>query len=297
MFLRQLDYLTALARERHFGRAAEACHVSQPALSVAIRKLEVELGVQLIHRDRRYDDLTAEGRALLRWAQQARASIDGLTAEAARLAGGLSGRLRLGVIPTALPAVASITEPLLGAHPAVDLEVRSMPSSEIAGQLDSYEIDAGITYLDNEPLGPLSAHPVYEERYVFLTAAGGEEASIGWSQLDGASLCLLTPEMQNRRIIDGALAAAGAEARARVETNSISALLSFARAGWSCVVADAWLRLYGVPQGMRALTLTDPEARHAIGVVTRESELQPPLVRALVEALSRRSPTSSAAAG
>ena len=79
MFLRQLEYLTALARERHFGRAAEACHVSQPALSAAIRKLERELGLPLVKRHQRYDDLTPEGRALLPWAQQALAGLDGLT--------------------------------------------------------------------------------------------------------------------------------------------------------------------------------------------------------------------------
>jgi DNA-binding transcriptional LysR family regulator len=83
--LRQLEYLTVLARERHFGRAALACHVSQPSLSAAIRKLEHELGVPLVHRGHRYDDLTPEGRALLGWAQRAVATVDGLTAEASRL--------------------------------------------------------------------------------------------------------------------------------------------------------------------------------------------------------------------
>jgi DNA-binding transcriptional LysR family regulator len=96
LFLRQFEYLTALARERHFGRAAEACHVSQPALSAAIRKLEHELGVPLVNRQQRYDDLTPQGRALLPWAEQALASLDGLTAEAARLRQGLTGTLRLG---------------------------------------------------------------------------------------------------------------------------------------------------------------------------------------------------------
>jgi DNA-binding transcriptional LysR family regulator len=287
MLLRQLEYLTALARERHFGRAAAACHVSQPALSVAIRKLETELGVQLVHRDRRYDDLTPQGKELLRWAQQALAGVDDLTAEASRLAGKLSGRLRLGVIPTALPIVATIAKPLLERHPAVDLEVRSLPSTEIAAQLDSYAIDAGITYLSNEPLGRLRATPVYDERYVFLTAEPGSGETISWGELDGVPLCLLTPDMQNRRIIDAALAEGQARAGARIETNSISALLSFARAGWSSVVSDAWLSLYGVPEGMRALSLTAPDIQQAIGLVTRESELLPPLVRALLEELGR----------
>jgi DNA-binding transcriptional LysR family regulator len=131
LFLRQLEYLTALARERHFGRAAEACHVSQPALSAAIRKLEHELGVPLVNRQQRYDDLTPQGRALLPWAEQALASLDGLTAEAARLRQGLTGTLRLGVIPTALSVVSLITGPLLARHPGVRVEVRSLSSIEM----------------------------------------------------------------------------------------------------------------------------------------------------------------------
>jgi DNA-binding transcriptional LysR family regulator len=79
--LRQLEYLTVLARERHFGRAAQACHVSQPALSAAIRKLERELGVALANRQQRHVELTSEGRALLPWAQQALAHARSLGCE------------------------------------------------------------------------------------------------------------------------------------------------------------------------------------------------------------------------
>lgn len=156
MFPRQLEYFVALARERHFGRAAEACHVSQPALSAAIRKLERELGVELVHRQQRYDDLTAEGQALLPWAQQALADLDGLAAEAARLRGSLTGTLRLGVIPTALSAVSLITGPLLRRYPEVRVEVRSLSSIEIGRRLAEHDLDAGVTYLDNEPLGAVS---------------------------------------------------------------------------------------------------------------------------------------------
>jgi DNA-binding transcriptional LysR family regulator len=283
MVLRQLEYLSALARERHFGRAAAACHVTQPALSVAIRKLESELGIELVRRRRRYDDLTPQGRELLQWARQTLASADGLLSEAARLSGDLGGRLRLGVIPTALPVVAEITAPLLLDHPALDLEIRSLSSQEIATQLESFAIDAGVTYLDNEPLGDLLGRPIYSERYVYLTAEGGDQEQLPWAALDGAALCLLSPEMQNRRIVEEALRRSGAEARARIESNSITALLSFARAGWSSVVSETWLNLYGVPEGMRAVPLVEPDITHAIGVVTRDSELQPPAVSALLE--------------
>ncbi len=283
MVLRQLEYLSALARERHFGRAAAACHVTQPALSVAIRKLESELGIELVRRGRGYDELTPQGAELLQWARQTLASADGLLAEAARLTGELGGRLRLGVIPTALPAIAEITAPLLLEHPSVDLEIRSFSSREIAAGLESFSIDAGLTYLDNEPLGPLRGQPLYTERYVYLTAEATRAKRVRWASLDGASLCLLSAEMQNRRIVEAALRQSGAAARTRIESNSITALLAFARAGWASIVSDTWLQLYGVPEGMRAIPLVEPDVGYTIGIVTRDSKLQPPAVKALLE--------------
>lgn len=287
MFLRQLEYLTALARERHFGRAAQACHVSQPALSAAIRKLERELGVALVSRQQRYDDLTPEGRALLPWAQQTLASLDGLACEATHLRQRLTGTLHLGVIPTALNVLSLITGPLLERHPGVCIEVRSLTSIEIGHQIASHDLAAGVTYIDNEPLGAVLATPIYQEHYLFVTQAEQPTGpTIAWANLKDVPLCLLTRDMQNRRIIDAALNQAGVQATPRIEANSISALLSFARAGWSCVMAHSWLALQSLPPGMHSLALTNPDITHAIGLVEPETELVHPIVRALHHELS-----------
>jgi DNA-binding transcriptional LysR family regulator len=284
MVLRQLEYLCALADKRHFGRAAEACHVSQPALSVAIRKLESELGVELVHRDRRYDDLTPAGRQLVKRARQVLATSATFTAEASRLKGDLSGTLRLGVIPTALPVIAEITTALLVEHPSVDLELRSLAATDIAAQLDAFTIDAGVTYLEDEPPRGLRAVEIFRERYAFLVAEGsGGGRTIAWRDLDGASLCLLTAEMHNRRLVDAALAAAAVETKVRIETDSISGLLSFVHRGWSSIVSETWLNLYGVPDGMRALRLVEPELSYPIGIVTRDTDHLPPLPAALLK--------------
>jgi DNA-binding transcriptional LysR family regulator len=283
VFLRQLEYLTALAREQHFGRAAAACHVSQPALSAAIAKLERELDVELIHRVGRRGELTDEGRELLRWADLALVGVEGLKSEAARLTTELRGRLRLGVIPTALPAVGRIVGPLLDRHPAVDVEVISMSSRQIGLQIDAHGIDAGVTYLDNEPLGTVVSVPIYSERYVFLAPEGEAAETIEWADLDGVQLCLLSGDMQNRRIIDSLLARAGAVPGIRLQTNSISALFSFVREGWPCIVSQAWLDLYGVPAGMASRLITSPEVAHQIGLVVPRTGLVPPVVRALIE--------------
>ena len=91
--------------------------------------------------------------------------------------------------------------------------------------------------------------------------------------------------MQNRRIIEAALRGSGATDARAVESDSIAALLSFARAGWSSVVSKTWLGLYGVPEGMRAVPLVEPEVAHTIGIVTRDTDLLPPMVDALFEHL------------
>lgn len=109
MQLRQLEYLVALARERHFVRAAAACYVSQPSLSAAIRRLEHELGVPIVRRGRRYEGLTTEGEVVLAWAHRILAEGDALRQELSALRDGLTGTLRLGVVPTALPAASLLT--------------------------------------------------------------------------------------------------------------------------------------------------------------------------------------------
>ena len=109
MFIRQLEYLVTLAREKHFARAAEACHVSQPALSSGIRSLEKELGVVIVQRERRFVGFTAEGERVLDWAQQTLASLAHMREDASTAKSAMSGLLRIGAIPTTMTMSAHLT--------------------------------------------------------------------------------------------------------------------------------------------------------------------------------------------
>src|SRR5579885_784875 len=111
MVLKQLIYVAALARERHFGRAAKSCHVSQPTLSAAIRQLEEELGAPIVRRGHRFNGFTPEGESVLEYAKRIVADCNALRQDVGKARGGLIGRLRLGAIPTALPIVAMLTAP------------------------------------------------------------------------------------------------------------------------------------------------------------------------------------------
>ena len=208
----KLEMFIALANERHFGRAAEACRVTQPSLSGAIRQLEDQLGVQLVFRGSRFQGLTPEGQRVLDWARKIVGDVRALKDEMRTVHAGLSGNLRLGVIPTALPMVADLTGPFIARHPNVRVTILSRTSTEILAGIESLELDAGITYLDNEPLGRVAQVPLYTEFYRLLCAQSSPLASrpsVTWSDVAGEPLCLLTSDMQNRRIINQHLLEAG----------------------------------------------------------------------------------------
>jgi len=288
MVIKQLKYLTALAREKHFGRAAAACHVSQPTLSAAIRQLEEDLGVPIVERGQRFKDLTAEGKRVLEWAHRILADCDALQQDLSQARDGLTGRLRLGVIPAALPAVSLVTAPFCAAHPGVSITILSQSSIEIQRALDAFEIDMGMTYLDNEPLINVRTQPLYRERYILLTAANGAFAkrkTLRWAEAAAVPLCLLTPDMQNRRILDGIFRSVNRAPVPAIETNSVLTLCSHVRDGhWSSVMPHTFLHVFGVPAGMRAIPLVDPAPTHEIGLAIADREPAPPIAQALLQA-------------
>ena len=169
--LDKLEYLMALARERHFGHAAEACGVTQPTLSAGIKQLEETLGVLLVQRGSRFIGFTPEGERTLDWARRIVGDTRAMREEIRALKHGLTGRLRIAAIPTTLAMVASLTTPFRARHPDVRFTILSRTSIEILAHLENLEIDAGVTYVDNEPLGRVTAVPLYHERYQLLTAS------------------------------------------------------------------------------------------------------------------------------
>jgi len=285
MVLRQLEYLVALARERHFGRAAEVCHVTQPTLSAAIRLLEEDLGAPIVERGHRFVGLTRQGEMALQHAQRILAEAEVMRRDIEELDKGLSGRLRLGAVPTAMPIVAQLTAPFIARYPQVTVAVLSLNSQEIGRGIENFELDVGLTYLDNEPLERVKAKPICQEQYVFLTPATSEYAerpSITWKEAATAPLCLLTPDMQNRRVIDGIFRSVGVSPKPSVETNSIFNLVSHPGAGrWSAIVPRHLLQFFGIPPSTRAIELVEPSANRTIGMVMSDRDPPAPLARNL----------------
>ena len=290
MLIRNLQYLVALAHERHFARAAEACHVTQPTLSSGIKQLEEELGLLIVQRGQRFQGFTPEGSRVLEWARRILSDCDSLQQEASELRAGLVGRLRLGAIPTTLPMVSALSSPFALKHPNVVISVLSLSSIDIQRGLDDFSLDAGLTYLENEPLTNVRAVPLYLERYFLFTPAGGPFAGrqeVTWREAAGVPLCLLTPDMQNRRIVNRHFSDVGVDIRPHIETNSIVALCSHLRSGqWSSVLPQTFLHLFGEAFGSHAVPLVDPEAAHQVGVVVPDREPLTPSARELLALMS-----------
>jgi DNA-binding transcriptional LysR family regulator len=287
----KLEMFIALATERHFGRAAEVCRVTQPTLSSAIRQLEDQLGVQLVFRGSRFQGLTPEGQRVLDWARRIVGDMRALKDEMRTVHAGLSGNLRIGVIPTALPMIADLTAPFLAHHPNVRVTILSRTSAEILVGIENLDLDAGITYLDNEPLGRVAQVPLYTEFYRLLCAPGtalAKRESITWSEVANEPLCLLTADMQNRRIVNQHLLESGARVVPSVESNSTIALVAHVRTGkWVSVVPMKLAEMFTAADGLHAIAIVEPEAEHLVGLIAPKRDPQTPVLQALIEDASR----------
>jgi DNA-binding transcriptional LysR family regulator len=289
--IRQFAYLDALVRTEHFGRAAAACNVTQPTLSAGIKQLEHTLGLPIVQRGRRYHGLTPDGQRVLEWAQRILADWHSLNQEIVQAREGRANRMRIGVVPAALSMVAHVTTPFVKAHPLVTLTVLSQSATAIQRALQLFEIDIGVTYLDDEPLANIVRLPLYTERYLMLTPSDGPFAgrhSVSWREAAVPPLCLLTEDMQNRRILNGLFRSAGAEPHVGMETDTITTLLSQVRVGgMSSIIPHSLLALVADQQDFIALPLVQPAATHVVGLIANDRQPQPPLTAAMFAAARR----------
>ena len=284
--LEKLEFIIALARERHFGHAAEACGVSQPTFSAGIKQLEDQLGVLLVQRGSRFQGFTPEGERVLDWARRIVGDTRAMRQEVDALKRGLAGHIRIAAIPTALAMASMLTTPYRAKHPDVSFTILSRNSIEVLGMLENLEVDAGLTYLDNEPLGRVQTIPLYSEQYRLLTSSDsplGNRDKVTWAEVGKVPLCLLTPDMQNRRIIEQLLRQAGSDVAPTLESNSVVVLFAHVRTGkWASVMPAKLAEVLGLTEKVRAIPIVDPVVTHSIGLVVPHRNPLTPLINALV---------------
>jgi DNA-binding transcriptional LysR family regulator len=282
----RLEFIIALAREGHFGRAAEACRVSQPTLSGGIKYLEDMFGVLLVQRGSRFHGFTPEGERVLEWARRIVGDARAMRQDIDALKRGLVGHVKIAAVPTALAMTAMLTTPYRAKHPNVRFSIVSKTSIEVLRLLDDLEVDAGLSYLDNEPVGHVNTVPLYYEEYRLLTspaAALGNRDSVTWAEVGQVPLCLLTPDMQNRRIIDALLRSAGQEPSPTLESNSMIVLFAHVRTGkWASIMPAKLAETLGLTDNVRSIPIVEPAATHAVGLIIPHRQPMTPPIAALV---------------
>ena len=276
--LSSLRYLVALHEHRHFGRAAQACNITQPALSNALRALETEFNVVIVKRDRTYAGLTAEGERVLATAQS-------MLHEHAVLQQALQsdihvprGSLHVGAVPTAMPIAARFAALLQTRHPGIVPMVLSMSSQDLEQGLDDLSLDLALGYTDRmgQQANRLVACPQYTEHYFLLRRAARpnpDGLQIGpamtWQEASRLPLCMLTPDMHNRTVVDAAFAAAGVSVQPALQTNSVLTLVLSVVAGQLCsVLPGALVGTVRHDRELEALPLTGPEVLTPIGFMS-----------------------------
>ena len=287
--LRDMDLLTALARHRHFARAAADVGISQPAFSARIAKMEAQLKVRIVHRGNRFEGFTDEGERVLRWARRMLREADGMAQDLQALHGPLTGRVTLGVVPTALAHVSQAPALLSKAHPGLGLRIISASSNAILSGLDDHSLGAGVTYTDTTMPGELRAISLYEESYSLLcppAIAPRNSGTIGWADAARLPLCLLTPDMQNRQRLDAIFKRAGAAPNIVLESNAFTTALGQIQTGFcATIIPNSLARTLPAVTGTVRLNLIDPVVRNPIGLVIPDLDPIPPATTAVLEAL------------
>jgi len=293
-----MRYLVALNEHRHFGRAALACHITQPALSNALRALEGEFGVLIVKRGRTFAGLTAEGEAVFATAQRMLQEQELLRQRLNNEAAQPSGRLRLASVPTAMPILSRFAIALQMRHPGIMPTVISMSSLEIETALDSMSLDLALGYTDRTRRVrnvSLAVWPQCTERYYLVQRIdepvpdpGTKGWRLGppmpWAEAGALPLCLLTPDMHNRAIVDQAFEAAGVLVTPAMETNSIHTLARSVGAGaLASVLPGAALELLRHDASFEARPLVEPLLQTPLGFMTHNSDRVSRALQAAIE--------------
>lgn len=283
--IRDLQYLSALARAKHFAKAAAECGVSQPAFSMRIRNIEARLGVGIVKRGNRYLGLTPEGEAILRHARRILDDVRFLEQDLLSTRGQIAGRLTLGVVPTAAAYAAGLARRLHGEHPGIVARIETATSLTVQQRIDDGTFDAGLTYADAVSDDVMTVEPLYEEHYVLLAPvllAPRLRGTATWAEAAAIPLSLLEPGMQNRRIVDKVFEEAGVRPRVIAETNALTTSMVMACDGaCATVLPSVLLDALGPLKQTVALPLVAPDLRKSICLVTAARTPGLPAVEAL----------------
>jgi LysR family hydrogen peroxide-inducible transcriptional activator len=270
--LKHLRYFEALAYHGHFGRAAEACAISQPALSVQVKELEAILGAPLVERGMRRIRLTALGEALAARAGAILRSVDDLGELARASSGPLTGPLRIGLIPTVAPyLLPTIIKALARRHPTLDLRPREAVTRKLVDDLMAARLDAALLALPISEPG-LCETPLFSEEFVLVRPLSDAARPVPGPETLRRMRLLLLEEGHCFRDQAIAFCSAGSTPRELMEGSSLSTLVQMVGAG----IGVTLIPEMAAPVEARSATvsiarLPEPRPTRTIGMVWRRT--------------------------
>lgn len=288
-----MRYFVALAERLHFGRAAEALHISQPPLSRAIRALEGRLGVPLFLRSHRRVELTPEGARLLEEARRIQAQLERVCTELRGMAAGERGRLRIGFVSLAdYGVLPGLLKDFKGTRPGVALALREMLSPEQSAALAAGELDFGLL-LPPVPEAPALEHIVVQrERFVAALPArhrlARRAAKLAVRELEGEPLVMvprdIAPGLYD--IVAGLVQRAGLSLDVAQEAIQMQTVVSLVSSGLGAAIVPASVANLG-RRGVAYREIADPHPRLDVWLAWRRGALGPAAQEFV--ALARRS--------
>jgi DNA-binding transcriptional LysR family regulator len=286
--LRQLAYFLAVAREESFTHAAKALHVAQPGISQQIRRLEADLGAQLLDRTGKPVRLTPAGRAFLPHARDALSATEAGRAAVARLRGIVSGRVSLGTIP-GIPHIdlAGLLAKFHRDYPDVEVTLREEHPVELVEHLRHHEYDAVIVGLSHpDELDGLSVRVISVEPLVLVTAPGhrlADHTFVAVSQLRDEPLVTLTRGSSLRTHLADACSSAGFRARIVLETSDVDLLTDLVALGLGVTILPRSIAEVGAArQPLRVIDIQPAITRRHTAVAWNSERLHPPAVEAFL---------------
>ncbi|WP_054919129.1 LysR family transcriptional regulator [Pseudomonas sp. NBRC 111138] len=275
MDIKQLKFLIALEQTRHFGQAAARCNITQPTLSMRLRNLEEELGLELVTRGQRFEGFTQAGERVLAWARTLLAAHDGLFAEAAACRGQLVGNLRLGLVPLSGFNPISFIQGLSHSFPELKFSLTSMSSDKIIEALGTNQLDLGVCYLDHVSpnyleffeLGETRVGLLYDTRHFHF-----EGTQMSWEEAAELPLGMISNGMHYRKSIDLSFRSRGLDPQPILESDSTYQLFQAIHEGFCCAIMPLDSGLENPIENLAFIHLPDASVLAPLGMVMRKTE-------------------------
>jgi len=273
--IKQLKFLIALEQTRHFGQAAARCHITQPTLSMRLRNLEDELGLELVTRGQRFEGFTQAGERVLAWARTLLAAHDGLFAEAAACRGQLVGNLRLGLVPLSGFNPISYVQGLSHTFPELKFSLSSMSSDQIIEGIGNNQLDLGICYLDHVNPNYLDFFEIGETRVGLLYDTRHfhfEGTEMSWEDAAELPLGMISNGMHYRKSIDLSFRSRGLDPQPILETDSTYQLFQAIHDGFCCSIMPLGSGQENPIENLAFINLPDASVLAPLGLVMRKTE-------------------------